>query len=310
MKNNVSIIIITKNREKLLKRTIKSLKNQDYDGKYEIIVVDSSGKTTPLEGVKYIYDKNANIPTARNIGIKNSKYDLVSFIDDDCIASRNWLNELVKSIDKNAGVGSAVFPTKTNKIGKAVSFIGFPGGGLSRYHNSKGKLLKIKRISTCGCLFKKNIIQKVGFFNENYVYGDEDSELSDRIISHGHNLIYSPKSIVYHKPREDLKSIFKWFFRRGIAIVYLKNRKDKFKQLFLPFRSALLSRILILVFLVYFLRLYGLLVFSIFLVLYFIRKMFKHKGYVKELGVLFLIPIIELTMETAKGIGKICGIFK
>lgn len=70
MKYKVSIVIITKNREESLRKCIESLRKQNFDGKKEIIVVDSSDTPLQMKGVKYIYNKKAGIASARNIGIK------------------------------------------------------------------------------------------------------------------------------------------------------------------------------------------------------------------------------------------------
>lgn len=309
MKSNVSIVIITKNRRDELIRCINSLLKQKFKGKKEIVVVDSSDKPLKLHGknIKYIYEKEAGIAEARNIGIRNSKYDLIAFIDDDCIVDVSCVNELVKSIKIADGVGGTVFPQKTNIIGKAVAYIGYPGGGFRWYYKAKGKLMRVKHISTCNSIFRKKILEDVGFFNEKLKYGGEDTDLSKRLIKKNFILLFNPNAIVYHKPRESLRSIFRWFFRRGIAEVYSKPIKEKIKVLFFPRYSLL--RILFIAALIYFLGLYGFLLLYILIGCLFLKKLIQDNVPIKEKKVFMIVPLVLLTMTVAKGLGNLYGIF-
>ncbi|MGG2109356.1 glycosyltransferase family A protein [Lysinibacillus pakistanensis] len=90
MKIPLSIVITTYNRERELRRCIKSIIDQKYDG-YEIIVVDDHSSTlyqNTIEGdfpdVRYFYQaENKGPGIARNRGIQEAKFNYVVIMDDD-----------------------------------------------------------------------------------------------------------------------------------------------------------------------------------------------------------------------------------
>jgi len=91
----VSVIIPTYNREGMLKEAIDSVFLQDYPEK-ELIVVDD-GSTDATESLcrsygdrlRYLHTENRGVSHARNLGIRESKGDLVAFLDSDDV----WLPE-------------------------------------------------------------------------------------------------------------------------------------------------------------------------------------------------------------------------
>lgn len=87
----VSVIIPCYNYSNYLEKAIDSVLLQSYNP-VEIIVVDDGSTDQTKEvvqkypTVKYIYQSNKGVSTARNIGTKNSKGDLLVFLDAD-----DWL---------------------------------------------------------------------------------------------------------------------------------------------------------------------------------------------------------------------------
>ncbi len=97
MSELVSVIIPTFNRSTLLLRAVDSLLNQSYKSMEIIIVDDGSTDNSrdvldPLinsNRIKYIYQKNQGVSSARNIGVQNSFGTWVAFLDSD----DEWLKD-------------------------------------------------------------------------------------------------------------------------------------------------------------------------------------------------------------------------
>ncbi|MCK5259086.1 MAG: glycosyltransferase, partial [Thermoplasmatales archaeon] len=111
-----SVVIAVKNEIKYIKRCLESIFNQEFDGKYEVIVVDgmsTDGTYESLEKLQKKYDfklfKNPRINAAagRNIGINNSNGKYIAFVDGDAIPAHDWLIQIKKVFEKKnvAGVG-------------------------------------------------------------------------------------------------------------------------------------------------------------------------------------------------------------
>ncbi len=85
----VSVILPTYNREWSLKTAIDSVLFQDYSN-IELIVVDdgSQDNTQELlkvykEKIKVLYQENAGVSAARNLGIKKSQGEFIALLDSD-----------------------------------------------------------------------------------------------------------------------------------------------------------------------------------------------------------------------------------
>lgn len=101
MKNYISVIMPTYNKETRLMLALKSLENQDFPlDQWELVLVDDGSKKNTKEMVdklnlkinyKYIFQDNSGRSVARNKGIANSKGNILVFMDDDLIASPQFL---------------------------------------------------------------------------------------------------------------------------------------------------------------------------------------------------------------------------
>ncbi|MBS5038861.1 MAG: glycosyltransferase [Fusobacterium sp.] len=217
----ISVCIATWCRKENLKKIIELLENQTLKQEdYEIIVCDSYSNDgtqklmkemcVKYHNVNYINIEKNILATKRNIGIDNSKGEIIIFMDDDVFPECNFLEEHLKA-HKNS----------TNKIfcGK----VEFPkewvnNSNYYRYRdichdNSKYNLLPFNRIVVMNMSFKKEEFKKVGYVNEKFIgYGCEDTELGYRIIQKGIELVYLDTAKIIHY--EESKSITQ--FRKKI----------------------------------------------------------------------------------------------
>ncbi|MDR4499785.1 MAG: glycosyltransferase [Candidatus Scalindua sp.] len=95
----VSIIIPTYNEEKYLPYCLESISILNYPGKdIEVIVVDngstdSTRATAERYGVRVLLDDSLNVSGLRNLGVTQSTGEIITFVDADCIVSKEWLNK-------------------------------------------------------------------------------------------------------------------------------------------------------------------------------------------------------------------------
>jgi len=115
----VSLIIPTLNRHEVLVETLFYALKQGYKN-FEIIVVDQNSylpqsvltTLTELAGSKKIKwiraDGWANLPAARNTGIKYSTGEIIIFIDDDVFLENDFIQRYVDAYNSNPSVHSIV----------------------------------------------------------------------------------------------------------------------------------------------------------------------------------------------------------
>ena len=107
---DITVVITTHNRSRLLPRAIKSAQSAGSD--LEVIVVDdcSSDDThevcAKISGIRYVrLSANAGLANARNIGIAESSSEFVAFLDDDDLRLPGSLDKQLQAItadDRNA----------------------------------------------------------------------------------------------------------------------------------------------------------------------------------------------------------------
>ena len=166
----VSVIIPTFNRLSLISRAIDSVLKQTFKP-FEIIVVDdgSSDNTSTFiknnyKSVKLIKQKNLGVSKARNVGIKNSSGDWIALLDSDDEWKKNKLEVQIKSLSEYDYY--SVCHTNEIWIRNGVRV------NQKKRHQKYGgnifdKCLDICRISPSSIIFQKNIINEVGWFDEN-----------------------------------------------------------------------------------------------------------------------------------------------
>ena len=101
----VSIVVPVHNSSKYLKRCLDSILNQTYKN-IEVITVENGSTDDSLEilksyepQIKVIKLDSKSLGTARNSGINASLGDYISFIDSDDTIKKEFIEELVNSIE-------------------------------------------------------------------------------------------------------------------------------------------------------------------------------------------------------------------
>ena len=96
----VTVVIVTYNRAEMLKEALESLTTQSRLPD-EVLVVDnnSSDRTKAVAesfkgrlNMSYVFEPVQGTSTARNTGIKHAQGDIIAYLDDDCIAEKDWLH--------------------------------------------------------------------------------------------------------------------------------------------------------------------------------------------------------------------------
>ena len=230
----ISIVVAVKNEKRYIKKCIDALINQDYPtNKYEIIVVDgmSTDGTWEILGeikkenpsIKIFRNPRENAAAGRNIGIKEARGDFIAFIDSDAVADASWLKKIEETfgrVEEATGVGGPdLLPPdsiyKSIAIGKIMSSPLASGGGLnpSVQHIMSSGGAWVEHIPTCNLCLKKEVFEKVGYFDEDFVKG-QDLELNTRLVMAGYKLFHSPLIRVVHYRKRYIRTfvrqIYKW----------------------------------------------------------------------------------------------------
>jgi len=248
----ISVIIPTYNRMKDVDECLDSIIVQT-TLPMEVIIVDNGIdiKTENLIKIrknefkekniilKYIKNERENsLTVAKNIGVKHSAGDIISFLDDDLILDKNYDEEIMKIYKEKTnalgvqGVITNLEKLKVNTLHK-LFFLGFEEKNKCKvlpsvYSTSpisldKDKIIECERLS--GAATYKRCILEEFKFDENlkkYSYG-EDTDFSYRIFKkYPDSLFMAPRAKYFHRlsqegriPNKDL------FFMKIIYNFYI-----------------------------------------------------------------------------------------
>lgn len=245
-----TVAICTHNRAVDLKEAIDSCIRQDFDPEdFEIIVIDNRstddtkaivlGYQERLEPrVHYILEENLGLSYARNRAISEANGEYILFIDDDAVASEEWIQNIIDvfEADKQIGcVGGRIDPIWQ---GKAPHWLPTKYRSLYSILHYSDELKEMDSGIPFGAnvAFRSNIFNEVapfrvdlGRIGSNLLSGEE-SELIARIRQQ-YKIYYSPFASVQHKIAEE-RSTTKWFLRRmywqGVTDALRSEKKPEF----------------------------------------------------------------------------------
>ena len=243
----VSIIVLGYNGEKYLRDGFDSLLNQNFPkNDYEIIYVDNNSSDNSYfiakeyeKRFRYFRvisnDTNLGFAGGNNVGIRAAKGKYVALFNQDAIADRNWLRELVKIMEKDDSVGvvgGKIYYYKSNDIYFGGGKIYY--GGFCWVWALNDKEGECDYVSGCAMLIRKKVLDEVGLFDEDFFMYYEEADLCTRIRKAGYKVYYTPKAIVWHNvPKKSRRPsrIITYYMSRNRVLYCYKNYK--YKNLFL-----------------------------------------------------------------------------
>lgn len=282
----ISIIIPAKNAQATIAKCITSLRSLNYAEKEIIIINDGSGDETgkilsEFKDIIVINTEGVGPSRCRNLAMAQSKGEFIAFTDSDCIADKEWLNELLKGFvdDSIVGVGGAQeSPDDDTKFGKNVHEF-FKSIGFIEYIKLDVGFKQIKHNPTCNMMYRKKVLEELGGFLEGFWPG-EDVELDYRITQKGYKLAYNPRAIVYHYRPDSVKKLCKMMYKYGWAQGVLVRKYGLFRKIqILPLLLSAWVLLLLLIFSRYVLSGFSFLVFSYVIILAYLS--FQTKSYKK-----------------------------
>ena len=218
MKNSskTTIIVCTHNRAEILRECLTSLlpENQDADqNEYEVLVIDNNSADNTAQVVDefsrnqdnfhYYLEMNVGLSNARNAGYKKSNSDWVAYLDDDALASRNFVSRclyIIENYDFHM-FGGMYYPW--HKYGKPKwlrpdfgqkVFVRTGAGSAPRAGCISGGIMAIKK----SALLKMNgFSQNYGMNGNKIAYGEEN-ELETRMVNVGYKIGFDSKWKIDH----------------------------------------------------------------------------------------------------------------
>jgi glycosyltransferase involved in cell wall biosynthesis len=187
-----TVVIPTYNRKDSLLRALDALSRQTFPD-FEAVAVDQSDPPVEIPeeytrklNVRCVYSAERGPSVARNKGIKAATGHVIAFTDDDCIPEPDWLERAAQYFDARtlAGLEGRI---RSDKLGdpkfRTVSNVDFEGIGFM----------------TANMFYRRDLLLRVGGFDERFKDFREDTDLAWRIMEFG-DIPHARDAIVFHPP--------------------------------------------------------------------------------------------------------------
>lgn len=238
----ISIVIPTHNSEKTVGKCLSALFSQTLDKeKYEVIVVDDSSDGTPFVAgkfpVKLIRKKKISITKARNVGIENSRGEIIVFTDSDCIPERKWLEKIAKFFSDKELHGLAGTMETYNKESDLARFIGYEKEYRFRKMDNPGNSFFL---GTFNCACRKDVFKKIRFNEKIEVPGIEDT-LFGFEVGKSFKIIFSRSIKVFHVNPTSLLTYFRKQYSKAYwhFLILKKYAKETMKYRYVDVATIL-----------------------------------------------------------------------
>lgn len=212
MSQEISVIVIAKDEENYIRKTLESIATQKLSAKELILVNGNSADNTVSIAEEFeakILYNDKNIATARNLGALNATSDIFVFVDADTEISKGCLKDVSDFFSNNpfvVGLCGKVAPKNTphdNTFFKR--FI------VTVFYNLTTKIsFLFGRPHVTGALmaFRRDNFLKICGFRGDLALG-EDTDIYRRLSRNGET-IYFPKIIAYTSMRRFSKRPLYW----------------------------------------------------------------------------------------------------
>lgn len=195
----VSVIIVNHNGKKYLQECVGSLRESSFKD-FEIILVDNGSSDGSVAFLKEAYPevkllelgKNLGLSIASNRGVELAKGKYLFFFNNDTVADRELLAELVRNMESDSSIGICGCKTLTydgaNEIncGVEMDVLGYPYG--------KGRPFYVD----AAIFVRKEVFNQIGGFDEKMFLYCEDRDFCWRTWLYGYKVVAVPTAIFKH----------------------------------------------------------------------------------------------------------------
>lgn len=229
----VTVAICTHNRAKDTGEAIESVLAQSFEREQiEIVVIDNRSTDNTADVVKelarlhgpqvrYILENKLGLSVARNLAIREANGEYILFLDDDALASRQWVQHIVDVFESDAAIGCV--GGRIDPIWEAAEPDWIPEEHRSVFtildYSDEVKEMPAPSIPYgANVAFRTSVFRHIQPFREdlgrvgNNLLSSEESELIARLRG-SYKVFYTPFASVQHKVAKE-RTTKKWFLKR------------------------------------------------------------------------------------------------
>lgn len=232
----VSIIIINHNGEKNLTTLFESFRDCNFYRNYEVIIVDNASTDDSINlivkhkeefNIALIENKvNESFSKANNQGMVQAKGEYICFMNNDIEVTDWWLDNLLHTVQTQPNCGAVgarlIYPEVPDDCINAGKSFTIQHMGVYYTHSSfedeyfirpvnggnggmplvslmeSAEPFAVSSVTAACMLMKKSVAKEVNCFDEQFVYGYEDCDLSLKLFRKGYINYVCPSALLFH----------------------------------------------------------------------------------------------------------------
>lgn len=245
----LSVILCTYNRDKYIYNVLKSLaENTLKPDQYEIVLVDNNCtdnthaecdrfvRDFPDVTLRYFVETNQGLSHARNRGIKESKGEILVYVDDDALVNKEYLQTYADFFERHSEIDAAGGPIIPKYETEEPAWMShFTKALITGYKYLGDKEKEFPKNDYPGggnAAYRASVFEKVGLFNVELgrkgdsLVGAEEKDIFDKMTTLGMRFYYLPTTILYHLIPE--KKLSKDYFDR---LTYSIGKSERMRTL-------------------------------------------------------------------------------
>lgn len=270
----LSVIIVNYNVKYYLEQCLVSLKRALKGMEAEILVVDNDSKddsaaylVSRFPEVRFLENhENLGFSRANNKAVLESRSDYVLFLNPDTIVGETTIADTLSFMDNHLEGGAAGvcmlkadgskakesrrgLPKPMTAFYKMVGLCAkFPRHPRFGHYYMSGlpwdKPARIEVVSGAFFLVRREALEQVGLFDEDYFMYGEDIDLSYRLLEGGYDNYYIPVRIFHYKGESTQKSSFRYIhvFYDAMLIFLRKHYRLVSIVLYIPLKCVVLLK--------------------------------------------------------------------
>ncbi len=247
---SVSVVMPVRNEVDFIERSLNAVLSQKYPHELmEIIVADglsTDATRAKIEKIQVVSDipiiivENPKLiaPTGLNQAIAKAKGDIIVRVDGHCEIEPDYVANCVKYLQEGRAecVGGPIetlgdtLPSQAIAVAMSSTF----GVGGSAFRTVNDREIYVDTVAFPG--YKRELFEKVGYFNEELVR-NQDDEFNYRLRKLGGRILLAPDIRSRYFSRSTFKSLWRQYFQYGfwkIRVMQLHPKQMSLRQ-FVPF---------------------------------------------------------------------------
>jgi len=209
----ISVVILNWNGKEELHCCIQSVQEQTYPN-LEILLVDNGSSDGSASYIRSVFPdlrlivntENLGYGGGNNRGIREAKGEYVLILNNDTEVERECIKRLWKCMESDRETGittpKILLFGRTDTVDAAGLAVYPDGLSIGRGHlEPQAKYSQREEVFTgsgCASLFRREMLDEIGLFDEDFFAYAEDTDLGWRARLAGWKAYYVPEAVVYH----------------------------------------------------------------------------------------------------------------